>query len=250
MKITEPTPGAPCWVDLATSDPSAARALYTELFGWRAEGELSAEGGGYLRLLLGDNAVGGLSGRQAGQPVAWAVYFATDSVDEAAARVAAAGGRVVRGPGDAHGGVRFAAVADPSGAGFALWQAGESTPETVFNEPGALGWAELATRDTEGSIAFYHEVLGWSVSSTEMYTQFGVDGWDFGGMADMTEQFPEDVPPYWMPYFAVADVDTTAERAVGLGAGVLLPPTDVPDGPRLAVLRDAQGARFGIHRPE
>jgi predicted enzyme related to lactoylglutathione lyase len=63
----------------------------------------------------------------------------------------------------------------------------------------------------------------------------------------MTDQFPADVPPYWMPYFAVADVDATAERAAVLGATVVLPPTDVPDGPRLSVLRDPQGAVFGVH---
>lgn len=29
---------------------------------------------------------------------------------------------------------------------------------------------------------------------------------------------------------------------------LLMPPTDIPDGPRIAVVRDPQGAVFGIHR--
>jgi predicted enzyme related to lactoylglutathione lyase len=55
------------------------------------------------------------------------------------------------------------------------------------------------------------------------------------------------VPPHWLPYFAVEDVDATANAAVGAGGSILMEPTSVPDGPRIAVLRDPQGAFFGVH---
>jgi predicted enzyme related to lactoylglutathione lyase len=117
----------------------------------------------------------------------------------------------------------------------------------VINKPGSLGWVELLTRDVAACTAFYPEVFGWSVNASEAYTQWGINGADFGGMMRMDEQFPAEVPPHWLPYFSVADVDTTVNRAVGLGAETLMPPMDVPDGPRIAVLRDGQGAAFGVY---
>lgn len=66
-------------------------------------------------------------------------------------------------------------------------------------------------------------------------------------MLVMDDRFPPQVPPHWLPYFSVADVDNTVGRAAALGAEVLMPATSVTDGPRIAVLRDAQGAPFGVH---
>jgi uncharacterized protein len=56
---------------------------------------------------------------------------------------------------------------------------------------------------------------------------------------------PADLPPHWMVYFAVANADATATRAVELGGTVQVPPSDVPQG-RYAVLCDPQGARFSV----
>ncbi|MEV4555465.1 VOC family protein [Kitasatospora sp. NPDC049285] len=248
MKITEPRPGAPCWVELATKDPVAAKAFYHELFGWRAEVVPEEKAMGYTKLYAGEQLVAGLSAlMQPDQPTAWTIGFDTPDADAAADEIAAAGGQLIVPAMEALDWGRFAVAADPGGAVFSLWQPRALRGIDLLNEPGALGWIELATRDTKAALAFYTRVFGWSVSPGEMYTQFGLDGRDFGGVMDMTDQFPADVPPYWMPYFAVADVDLSAERAALLGATVNLPPTDVPDGPRLAVLRDPQGAVFGIH---
>ncbi len=43
-------------------------------------------------------------------------------------------------------------------------------------------------------------------------------------------------------------MDATAQVARQAGGEVVMAPTDVPDGPRIAVLRDPQGAAFGVHR--
>ncbi|MDH6125361.1 VOC family protein [Kitasatospora sp. GP82] len=248
MKITTPTVNAPSWVELGTSDPEAARVFYHELFGWRVETDTRPEIDGYSLLWLGDAPVAAITAiASPKQSTAWLVCFAVSDAEATAAAVADAGGTVLRAPTDVSDEGRFAVLGDPSGAVFTIWQAKSFKGAGVLNEPGSLGWVELATRDTEGAKEFYSRVFGWSVTIGEMYTQWGLDGRDFGGMLDMGDQFPAEVAPYWMPYFAVADVDSTAERAAALGATVMLPPTDVPEGPRLAVLHDAQGARFGIH---
>jgi predicted enzyme related to lactoylglutathione lyase len=248
MKITSPAVGGPCWVELGTSDPTAAKIFYHELFGWRAEVDTREEAGGYTVLHLGEDPIAGLTPLfQEHQSVAWTISFATADADATAGTIRAAGGSLLMEPSEVMDLGRFAVAADPSGAVFSLWQARTFQGAARMNEPGSLGWVELATRDTAAAKQFYQRIFGWTVLPGEMYTQWGLQGRDFGGMTDMTDQFPADVPPYWMPYFAVADVDAAAERAAVLGATVVLPPTDVPDGPRLSVLRDPQGAVFGIH---
>ena len=248
MKLTTVTVGAPSWAEIATSDPAAAKAFYAELFAWRAETDPNPEAGGYTMMMLGDAPAAGLSplyGPE--QRTRWTVSFSVADADATVARITAAGGSVLMEPMEVLDIGRFAVVADPSGAAFSLWQARTFAGAGVFNDPGALGWVELLTRDTEGAKAFYPGVFGWTVNAGDAYTQWGIEGADFGGMLAMGEQFPAHLPPHWLPYFAVADVDVTASRAAALGGEVLMAPTSVPDGPRIAVLRDPQGGVFAVY---
>ncbi|MGD3106981.1 VOC family protein [Streptomyces sp. YGL11-2] len=249
MKITEPTPGAPCWVELGTSDVDAAKVYYRQVFGWRAETDPRPEAGGYTTFSAGDAPVAAVTPLYApGQPTAWTVSFATRDADALAAAVTEAGGRVLMGPMDVFDLGRFAVLADPAGAVFSLWQAREFAGAGLLNAPGSLGWVELATGDAEAAKSFYPRVFGWTVSAHGSYPQWGVGGADFGGMSTLEARDREDVRPHWLPYFAVASVDATAARAAESGGMLLLAPSDVPDGPRIAMVRDPQGAVFGIHQ--
>ena len=53
------------------------------------------------------------------------------------------------------------------------------------------------------------------------------------------------VPAHWRSYVGSADVDAEAGNAGELGGQVMLPPMDVPGG-RITVIRDPQGAMFGL----
>jgi predicted enzyme related to lactoylglutathione lyase len=248
MKLDEPVTGGPCWTELGTSDLEAAKRFYTELFGWRPETDPRQEAGGYSVAHLGDAAVAALAPLyQESQPVAWNVSFAVSDADAAARAVRAAGGTVVLEPMDVFDIGRFSVALDPGGAAFQVWQARSFPGAGLFNAPGALGWVELLTRAPEQAKAFYTAVFGWSVSTGEHYPQWGIDGADFGGMVTMDDKFPHEVPSHWLPYFAVEDVDDTARIAAGADGSILMEPTTVPDGPRIAVLRDPQGAVFGVY---
>src|SRR5205807_2637353 len=63
-RTTYPT-GAPCWVDLYTSDVEVSRRFYTELLGWTAE-DPNREFGGYLNFRKDGIRVAGCIGRQPG----------------------------------------------------------------------------------------------------------------------------------------------------------------------------------------
>lgn len=251
MKLDKPVTGGPCWTELGTSDLAAATRFYEGLFGWRAETDPRQEAGGYTIAHLGDAAVAALTPLyQEGQPVAWNVAFAVRDADAAAAQVTRAGGAVLLGPMDVFDVGRFAVAVDPTGAAFQLWQPRAFPGAGLLNAPGSLGWVELMTREPERAVDFYTTVFGWSVNASERYTQWGLDGADFGGMVTMDDKFPHEVPAHWLPYFAVTDVDISAADATEAGGTVLMEPTSVPDGPRIAVLRDPQGAMFGVYRAD
>ncbi|GAA3201787.1 VOC family protein [Streptomyces virens] len=249
MRPSAPVRGGPCWAELGTSDPESAQRFYTRLFGWRHETDPRAEAGGYTVAHLGDAAVAAVTPLyQEAQPVAWNVSFAVADADAALGQVEVAGGRTLAGPTDVFDLGRFAVAADPGGAVFQLWQAGSFPGAGVFNVPGALGWVELLTRAPQQAVAFYTTVFGWSVTPSRRYPQWGLDGADFGGMVTMDDKFPHEVPSHWLPYFAVADVDDAAATATRARGTVLMEPVSPPEGPRIAVLRDPQGAMFGVHR--
>lgn len=249
MELDEPVTGGPCWVELGTRDVAAARRFYTALFGWRPDAPPGLDAGGYTVAYLADAAVAGLTRlEQEGQPVAWNVSFAVPDADAAAREVTSAGGTVLTGPADVPGLGRYAVAVDPTGAVFQLWQPDAFPGAGLLNAPGSLGWVELLTRAPERAEAFYAAVFGWRAATSERYTRWTVAGAEFGGMVTMDDKFPHEVPAHWLPYFATTDTDATAGDATDAGGTVLMEPTSLPDGPRIAVLRDPQGAMFGVYR--
>jgi predicted enzyme related to lactoylglutathione lyase len=64
----------------------------------------------------------------------------------------------------------------------------------------------------------------------------------------MAQPMPE-APHLWLPYVQVASADQTADKARRLGATIAVPPTQIPNVGRFAILVDAQGAGTGILQP-
>ena len=144
--------GTPNWVDLSTSDQAAAKAFYAGLFGWTYDDQPMGEGHVYSMAMLRGHQVAAISPQPpemaaTGAPPMWNTYLAVDSVDDATAKVEAAGGTVAMAPFDVMAAGRMSFVMDPSGAPVALWQAGQHIGATLVNEPGTINWNELVTTD-------------------------------------------------------------------------------------------------------
>jgi predicted enzyme related to lactoylglutathione lyase len=173
-----------------------------------------------------------------------------DDVDVSAATAEKAGGNVIVPPMDVLDVGRMAVVQDPIGAFVSLWQPLAHAGAGLVNEPGALCWNELVTRDPQPAKAFYAALFGWDAQTDQMgdgeYTMFNLGGRGIAGMLQMNDQWPEHVPPHWAVYFAVEDTDASCAQAAELGAHVVQPPTDIPDVGRFATLADPQGAVFSI----
>ena len=252
MKVTDIVPGSPCWTQLGTSDLDASKRFYSALFGWTAVTDPRPEVGGYTMFSLDGSpaaAVAPLMNPQ--QPVAWQISIAVPDVDEAAAAAQKAGARLWMGPMDVLDIGRWALLSDPSGAAYSLWQAGTFTGFGVMDEPNAFGWIDGGTRDVPGSVKFYQDTLGWEVMSAEGYQMMSLGGRMFGGLMEMGDFFPPEVPAHWNPFFVSADVDASAAKVRELGGSVLHGPEDVQmeNGPRIAVLQDPQGGVFGVFKP-
>lgn len=112
---------------------------------------------------------------------------------------------------------------------------------------GRFIWYELTTTDMEAAEAFYTKVIGWSTGNASMpgmaYTLFTVEGISVGGLMGLPENAKAmGAKPSWVGYVAVDDVDATAERVKRLGGTVHVPPTNIPNVSRFAVVADPQMA--------
>lgn len=121
----------------------------------------------------------------------------------------------------------------------------------MANQHGDFIWYELLTSDPGAAQAFYGPMLGWS------FVNAGHDvGMDYficstaesavGGLAQVPAGAP--MPPAWLGYIGVDDVDRMIESITHAGGKVHMPPMDIPNVGRIALVTDPQGAVFYVMR--
>lgn len=124
--------------------------------------------------------------------------------------------------------------------------------------PNSFFWYDLMTTDTKAAQKFYCDVVGWTAqdvsTSGQSYTAFNTHGQGAAGLMPIPEEARKHgVPPAWMGYIAVDDVDAAAKRVKQEGGKVMREPVEVPGIIRFAVVADPQGAGFLVAkwaRPE
>jgi uncharacterized protein len=256
-EMTTYAPGTPCWVDLGTPDIDRSVYFYGSLLGWDVRpSENPEQTGGYRIAEVGGRPAAGLMPlMEEGQPPAWTTYISTGDADDVAAKAREAGAQEVAAPMDVMDLGRMALFVDATGAFFGVWQARSFPGAGIIGEPGAVVWNELNTSDPDRAREFYGAVFGWETrpfggEGGPPYLTIHVGGEErgVGGIMD-TRAFSQDVPPHWMVYFAVDDVDAAAAKTKELGGSVAQEPTDIPDVGRFAVFHDPAGAHFAVLKP-
>ncbi|WP_199435459.1 VOC family protein [Qaidamihabitans albus] len=239
--------GTPCWADLMVPDPRMAMDFYGALFGWTFADQ-GDEAGNYLMCTIDGRAVAGIGGippDQAGMPAAWTTYLATSDIDKSVDAVGAAGGQIMMPPMDVLAAGKMAITADPTGAAFGLWQAGEHFGAALANVPGAMAWNECMTRDFDTAKAFYGDAFGYEFDDMSAggfsYATIKINGEVVGGVGGLPGEVPAEVPAHWSTYFGVVDTDAAVAKVTQLGGDVLRAPADSPYG-RVAQVTDNQGA--------
>ena len=118
-------------------------------------------------------------------------------------------------------------------------------------EIGAIVWQDLTVEDAEGIRDFYCEVVGWQAAPHNMgeYDDFNIKtaaGEVITGICH-ARATNANIPPVWMLYVNVEDVDKSAARCLEFGGQVLDGPRMMGDS-RFCVIQDPAGAIIGLIR--
>jgi len=184
-------------------------------------------------------------------PPHWMLYIAVENVDASAAKVPSLGGSTIMAPFDVMDAGRMAVIADPTGAYFCLWQAKKNKGLGIASVHGTLCWGDLATNDVERAKAFYSGLFGWQIMAGENDTSGYLhikNGEHFIGGMPPAKHLQPGVPPHWLAYFLVDDVDVTANKAKDMAAKLFVPPMSVEGVGRMSIIADPQGAVFAIFK--
>lgn len=256
-QIDKHAPGSFCWIELVTPDQNASKQFYQSLFGWDASDFPIGPDETYTTFRLqGSDAAAAFKMnadlKARGVPPHWGIYITVTSADDAAAKAAELGGKVVAPPFDVFDFGRGAVLQDPTGATFSLWQAKQHKGIGIKGVPGTLCWADLNTPDQEGAAAFYRKLFGWEIMAGENdksgYLHIK-NGEEFiGGVSPAVYSNP-NVPPHWMLYFLVDECDASAAKAKELGANLIMGPMTMEGVGRMAIASDPQSAVFALFQP-
>jgi predicted enzyme related to lactoylglutathione lyase len=247
MSAVATTVGKFVWHEQVSPDPRQAEEFYTRLFGWGTEvwkpGEVD-----YTMIAAHGQMHGAFSKAMEGAPPPhWLSHVRVEKLEETIDRATGAGGKLAAGPFELEEVGRLAIIADPQGAYFSVYEPATESPQPQ----GVFVWDELGTSDADAAQRFYEQVFGWTTS--EMGPEYGgyrIFNVGETGIAGLMGVADANFVPHWQPYVAVDDVDAIVAEAKTLGASLLAEPMDVPNAGRIAVLRDPQGASFGVIKPQ
>lgn len=239
------------WFDLMTPDPARAIEFYTKVIGW---GTTAWEGGPkpYTMWTNSSMPIGGVMDVPAGAPPHWMAYISTPDTDATVKQAESLGAKVLHPATDIPTVGRFAVLADPQGAAFAVFTS--TSQEPGHEGPAQIGefsWHELATREAPAAFRFYQQLFGWEkttamdMGDAGTYQMYGRNGLELGGIYNKPAEMPG--PPAWTHYIRVDDVNRAAEATKANGGQIVNGPMEVPGGDWIFNAIDPQGAMFAVH---
>jgi predicted enzyme related to lactoylglutathione lyase len=259
--VGEENRGRFLWYELLTTDPRRAEAFYTRLFAWDTQ-EWDAGDPPYTMFLASGQPIARVmklpappdAAVQDGARPHWLPYVGTADVDATVAEAGRLGAKTCAPPREIPAVGRFAVLADPAGAMFAVYAPSQAPPRQADPQPGDFCWHELAlTSDVEAAFGFYQALFGWQkLRNVDMgpggpYVIYGREGRELGGMFKKPPEVPG--PSFWCLYVRALDVKSKAEEANALGARIANGPMEVPGGDWIVQLLDPLGALIALHAP-
>jgi len=260
--------GSFIWYELMTTEPEAASEFYGAVVGWRIakhSDDRSAADAMDYRMIVRDD--GGMAGgvlklteamTSGGAQPCWMPYFYVPDVDAKAAEIEAEGGKAFMPAFDLPVG-RIAMMLDPQGVPIYLMNpvppagAPADPRSDVFDENALqrVRWNELASKDQEGSMAFYAKHFGFEFNDKMPMGDMGDYCFISHGNktlgAIMRKNWDNAV--LWDFYFGVPSVTAAKQAIESHGGTVLSGPMVVPGDDWIVFGTDPQGARFGVVGP-
>ncbi len=249
------------WYELMTPDPAGAAAFYNAVVSWAipATGDAMPNGSNYRLINRPDGGAAGgvMELTQAmvdhGARPLWIAYLHAPDIVASIAKAVSLGASVQMELQELPAG-RMAMLADPGGAPFYLM---DPTPppdqpdatSDVYSETAThrCGWNELAAPDEQVALDFYTRLLGWqSTDAMDMGPQ-GKYHFITNGAKRLGAIYRHGSGASgWRFYFRVANIASAADLVVQHGGNITDGPHDVPDGDRVILCTDPQGANFAL----
>jgi uncharacterized protein len=115
-------------------------------------------------------------------------------------------------------------------------------------------WYELLTTEPTAAATFYRNVLGWHAADSGQpgmdYRILSMNGVAVGGLMPIPPGARKSgMRPVWLSYIHVPNVDRSVASIVAGGGAEHMPPMDIPNVGRTAMVADPQGASFYIMTP-
>ncbi len=217
---------------LRTTDVPAARAFYEAVLG-KGEADI---------VQLHEQALA------RGARPHWLGFLQVANVAEAASAFTARGATALGPPWVNPRGLEAAVLRDPGGAVVALAKPAPGPPLASLPD---VVWHHLNTPDVERAKANYGALVAWEFKEPRALADVGelhpfawqTGGAEVGSMSDIAQR--PNVHPHWLFHFRVTALEPALE-AVRAGGGLTLPLVTLPNGARVVVCDDAQGAAFAL----
>lgn len=252
FKVSKYPQGHFTWADCASHNQQAATNFYAKLMGWGVDDIPLGEGMGVYTMFTYEGAYTvGLGGMMPGMediPSHWTSYVSVDDVDAVVSKATELGATITAPVMDIFESGRMAVIQDPTGAQLGLWQPKNHNGAGIVNTAGAMCWNEMYTRDTAKAREFFGALFGWEFERQEGmddYYSIKNKGRFNGGMMGMTADFG-DMPPNWLVYLSVADIDAAVAKVSELGGTVFGPVRDAGEVGRFAMIQDPAGASLAL----
>lgn len=122
------------------------------------------------------------------------------------------------------------------------------------NKSGQIAWVDLSVPDAVAVKQFYQKVVGWSSSEVSMgdYDDFCMhpsnDDDPVAGVCH-AKGVNKDLPPCWIIYITVENLDQSIQHVTELGGEVILGPKQVGND-RYCVIMDPAGAYCALYEKQ
>jgi predicted enzyme related to lactoylglutathione lyase len=108
---------------------------------------------------------------------------------------------------------------------------------------------QIVTKNPTRLADFYRDLFDWEINTNNALNYRMVDSGTDRGITGGIWPAPPEAPSFVQLFIEVDDIDAAVAKAAGLGGQVIIPPQLLPDGDRLAILRDPEGIPFGVFVP-
>jgi len=126
--------------------------------------------------------------------------------------------------------------------------------ESQEHQAGRITWFDLTAPNAAELRDFYSQVVGWSTSEVEMggYSDYCMNeagtGKTVAGICH-ARGVNSELPPVWLVYITVADLEQSMKRAVALGGRIIAGPKGMGNQGRYGVISDLSGAAVALFEP-